>query len=592
MKRLLAVLILLCLCISLVPAASAESGDWDFDAASGTLRLSGRGTMDELFAVRTRIAFLTTVTLPWREWSDTVRRVEIDEGVTTVSDFAFEGFTQLVSVVLPEGLEQIGSMAFNGCTALQSVVLPESLKRIDSFAFFDCASLSEVSYAGTAEQWAAVAVDSFNDPLAAAMRTAPGTPGTQTTLIPRPGRTDGDTPVPASPVPTAEPPLPAGTPTSSGSCGTGVKWSFYRSEGLLLVYGSGATNEYSYNDEKPWENVSGQITRVVVDKGVTELGKNVFRDLKNLSSVSLPEGLLTIGYSAFENCESLPVVTLPASLKTLRSSAFEGCAALVDIQVAPGSASFRSADGVLLSGDGKTLLMFPTGRSGEYTVPAGVTAIGSSAFAYCEGLTRATLPEGVTAIGNSAFNFCRNLKSIGLPSTLQEIGGFAFSGCYDLSDLSLPEGLRSLDTWTFYSCDSLTSILLPASLEEVADGTFCGCEGLLSIRVADGNRYLRSVDGLLYSADLTTLFAVPSGRIGAVVIVEGVKQIYEDAARDCGKITSVTLPRTLEGIDQNAFAGCTALSTVRYAGSRSDWSRVETDTGNGCLTDAKFEFLG
>ena len=67
-KRFLACLIIACLCLSLLPAAyAAGDGEWDFDAATGTLHLKGTGTMDELFAVRSSFGFLKTVSMPWRD---------------------------------------------------------------------------------------------------------------------------------------------------------------------------------------------------------------------------------------------------------------------------------------------------------------------------------------------------------------------------------------------------------------------------------------------------------------------------------------------------------------------------------------------
>ena len=81
-KRFLACLIIACLCLSLLPAAyAAGDGEWDFDAATGTLHLKGTGTMDELFAVRSSFGFLKTVSMPWRD-TENLRRVEIGEGIT------------------------------------------------------------------------------------------------------------------------------------------------------------------------------------------------------------------------------------------------------------------------------------------------------------------------------------------------------------------------------------------------------------------------------------------------------------------------------------------------------------------------------
>ena len=596
-KRHLACLIVLCLCLSLLPTAfAAGDGEWDFDAATGTLRLKGTGTMDELFAVRSSFGFLNTVSMPWRD-TENLRRVIVGEGITTVSDFAFEGCAKLEEVTLPEGLTHIGSMAFNGCASLRRIVLPASLETVDSFAFYDCSSLSEVVYNGTAAQQAALSIDVYNEALTAALPKAAAPVANVPVFNPqRP-------PVPEIPpieIPTTETPavelpdiqIPDISPTQSGSCGGGVTWTFYGPVGLLVIGGSGEMPGYRYDDVRPWDEFADAVTGLMVQSGVTAIGRNAFKNLPQLSFVTLSEGLESIDYSAFCNDTSLETIELPATVTEIDADIFEGCSALQSITVASGSLSFRSVDGVLFTADGETLVLYPKAREGAYTVPAGTKTIGMSAFADCDGLKAVTLPEGLTRIEASGFNFCSNLEHVLFPSTLEAIEGFAFSGCNRLNELNLPEGLKLLDTWAFYSCNLLTRVTLPASLETVEDGVFCGCDGLIDIEVARGNPYLRSVDGLLYSADYKTLYAIPCGRTGAVIVVEGVTFIYEDAARSCGGLTSVTLPRTLEAIDDSAFNGCSSLELVRFAGSQSQWSNISIGDSNGDLLDARFEYLG
>ncbi len=611
-KRILACLIIACLCLSLLPTAFAEgNGEWDFDAATGTLLLKGTGTMDELFAVRSSFGFLSTVSMPWRD-REHLRSVIISEGITTVSDFAFEGCTALEEVSLPDGLTHIGSMAFNGCSNLRRIVLPASLVSVDSFAFYGCSRLSELVYGGTAEQQAALSIDMYNEPLIAALPKI-GAPVTNTPVFDpqRPPVPSVEVPaitcppvivIPSIDVPPVaphiEPPLtphielPSGTPTLSGSCGDSVTWSFYDAEGLLLISGSGAMTEYRYSDTRPWEDLADRITSLVVARGVTTIGRYAFQDLEALKSVSLPEGLESISYNAFYDCTSLEALAIPASVTSIDSNAFEDCFALSTITVASGNPSFKAIENVLFSADGETLILFPKNTGGTYTVPSGVKTIGENAFADCNDLNRVILPEGLTLICESAFSFCTALEQVVFPSTLEAIEGFAFSGCYALSELNLPEGFKSLDTWSFYSCDALTTVTLPASLEHVADGSFCSCENLTSIEVARGNPYLRSVDGLLYSADLKILYAIPAGRSGAVTIADGVTFIYEDAARYCSEMTSITLPLSLEEIDTGAFSGCYKLETVRFFGSQSQWNSVKIASSNDYLLDARFEFLG
>ena len=62
-----------------------------------------------------------------------------------------------------------------------------------------------------------------------------------------------------------------------------------------------------------------------------------------------------------------------------------------------------------------------------------VTAIGSSAFSGCSGLTSVTIPSSVTRIGSSAFRGCSGLTSVTIPSSVTSIEEYAFSGCSGLT---------------------------------------------------------------------------------------------------------------------------------------------------------------
>jgi hypothetical protein len=89
---------------------------------------------------------------------------------------------------------------------------------------------------------------------------------------------------------------------------------------------------------------------------------------------------------------------------------------------------------VLFNNNKTTLVAYPAGRQGAYTVPAGVTAIGDYAFFRCRGLTGITLPASVTSIGVAAFAMCSGLTGVTVPGSVTSIGDSAFEGCSGLND--------------------------------------------------------------------------------------------------------------------------------------------------------------
>ncbi|MEG1835099.1 MAG: leucine-rich repeat domain-containing protein, partial [Oscillospiraceae bacterium] len=145
-----------------------------------------------------------------------------------------------------------------------------------------------------------------------------------------------------------------------------------------------------------------------------------------------------IGYEAFRDCTGLKSVTIPYCISFIYYSAFDGCTNLTAINVSEDNTKYSSVDGILYR-DKTTLLIYPQGKSGEVTVPTGVTSIGTSAFegysAFegCTGLKGVTIPNSVTSIGDSAFNGCTGLTSVTIPNSVTSIGDSAFRGCTGLT---------------------------------------------------------------------------------------------------------------------------------------------------------------
>ena len=113
----------------------------------------------------------------------------------------------------------------------------------------------------------------------------------------------------------------------SGNCGKTendyVTWTV-EGDGVLTVSGMGAMADYASADEQPWYDYSSDITRVVVEDGVTSIGQSAFEECQ-LTSISLPEGLTTIGAKAFyNNIRIIEIVSIPQSVTSIGNSAFEG----------------------------------------------------------------------------------------------------------------------------------------------------------------------------------------------------------------------------------------------------------------------------
>lgn len=152
-------------------------------------------------------------------------------------------------------------------------------------------------------------------------------------------------------------------------------------------------------------------------------------------------------------------------------------------------------------------------------------------YAYTERITEVVMESGVTTIGENAFY-----------------------GLADVTSVTIPEGVTTLGSWAFVGCNTLTSVTLPASLNEYGYTMFGMCWSLTAINVAEGNETFASQDGILFSKDMTVLYDCPKGKaLGDYTVPATVKTIGVRAFSDCHGLTSVTLPKGLTTIGEEAF---------------------------------------
>jgi len=312
----------------------------------------------------------------------------------------------------------------------------------------------------------------------------------------------------------------------TGANNAKLKWTFSAADGLLSITGSGDMPDYD-DDYAPWEEFMDEIKSIKVGSGITSIGKYAFNDCINLVSVDLKSSDITkIGSSAFSNCGSLKSIstlpsalktigsyafawsgltgiTIPNSVKTIDDYAFAYCNALkkisipasvtsigegafncdeklTSITVASGNKKYTSKDGVLFTKDKKTLIAFPCGKGGDYSVPSGVTTIGEYAFYETQYLDKVTLPESVTSIQYIAF-YGSSLSSINLPDTLSCLDERAFEHCGNLKEISIPEKISEIQSYSFSYCSGLESVRIPVSMVSIATSAFKKCNEIRDV---------------------------------------------------------------------------------------------------------------
>lgn len=309
----------------------------------------------------------------------------------------------------------------------------------------------------------------------------------------------------------------------SGSCGAtdsdSVTWKLEqnnkdaeKSTYTLTISGEGAMKDYKDGDTIPWSTYSGSVTEVVVDDGVTVIGRRAFQNFSSLTSVSIPNSVTKILTKAFEKCSQLSSITIPDSVTELGYWVFSECGALTTFSA---SGVTTMGDGVLNKCTSLTSASFPA-----------LTTLGGSTFGDCEKLTSYDLGE-VTTIPSSTFSDCKALPDSAVNLTgITEIGKDAFKNCEALVTIVFPDSVSKIGQSAFTG-SHLTSVTIGAGMTEIGSQAFKDCDELVSLTI------------------------LPSGASLTI----------KSSAFENTSITNLTIPARVSSVEQSAFgkSGSTAI---------------------------------
>lgn len=279
---------------------------------------------------------------------------------------------------------------------------------------------------------------------------------------------------------------------------------------------------------------SWSMESVIIPDSVRHLGDNAFYFSFSLTNVSLGTGVVSIGSHTFAFCHEVSSINLGPNLARVGDHAFSGCRSLSDI-----------------------------------VIPDSVVEMGENAFSNC-GLTNVTFGTGLTEIPFAAFSFCVNLPEITIPNHIERIQGAAFGGCPVLKRVTLGSGLKVIEHDVFRECFALTEISIPQSVTNIGTNAFATCRSLPAILVDPANPAYASVDGVLFSKDLTNLIQCPGGKAGRVRVPSELVSISDFAFGNCHGLTAVRFEGDAPALGLNVFHGATNL-TAYYLPGAAGW---------------------
>ena len=168
------------------------------------------------------------------------------------------------------------------------------------------------------------------------------------------------------------------------------------------------------------------------------------------------------------------------------------------------------------------------------------------------------VPVGVESIEDAVFSYNKTMTNIKLPEGLRTIGENAFMGAA-LEEIVLPESLEEIGEGVFCLCEGFDSIRIPRSVKAIGSSAFNDC-ALSEITVDEDNSFFTSVDGVLFSKDMSRLIAYPKAKgESRYVVPEEVREIGDCAFWQNNDLEEVVFPAGLESIGGTAFCLCRKL---------------------------------
>ena len=260
-SKIMSILLVLIMAVSVIPMSSFNAsavtygGDcgtnvrWRQESGTDVLTIKGTGNM--------RNGSFYPSSLEKRE----IKTIIIEEGVESIGDAAFSGFSNIKSITIPDSVTSIGGSAFSGCSSLESITIPKSVISIGSNAFFDCISLKSITVPENVTVIPSRMMDNCKN--------------LETVII-------------------------KGNITSIG----GDAFSqCYNLKSINLPASLELIESYAF-----WDCIS--LESITLPDGLTEIEQSVFYNCASLKNITIPKNLSTISDKTFYSCESLEFIAV------------------------------------------------------------------------------------------------------------------------------------------------------------------------------------------------------------------------------------------------------------------------------------------
>jgi len=566
-----------------------ETGEveWSLDK-DGVLTIFGYGQMAKEYNVWENEDRTFTDNRPWKHNRDKITKVVIEEGVTSISQYAFAYLENVKEIVIPSTMEEIRAVQYYEdddetyyynnalfyCTSLEKItVSPDNDKfftdkygvlyeKVSSsnWALLYCPAYADIEVYSTPYQCRRIEEYAFahnqnikelyihDNCTAMEYGVLFGFNRIEILKIP-------------AEVPWIEMILRHGY---SGSvkefqvAGTSSMYKvvdgvLYTADGTELIKCPGA--------------YKGPLK--VLD-GTKIIGQMAISDCTQVTSVQLPNSVEEIYSWAFNGSQNIKEVTLGSKVnESLHPEVFSG-SFVEKINVSSSNKYFASVDGIVFNKAKDKLVIFPPGRGGSYTVPKNVKTIGEMAFYNNYNLTNIDFAGVVTNFDYCAFGGCEALTEVIFPQWVGysiEYGSSVFAECKNLKKVVFPQNVYEMGEGTFEGCSESLVVHARRNSYPEAAAEAVGAE---VVAVNDSGAYI-DYAYKEYKTPFYTLYSTGVLEItGSGYVTTAFRDDDDESYEHEYKIQHVIIGEDIDGIEADALGGLPNLKSIRFEGWSCD----------------------